>query len=258
MTVQVSAKKRVKKSSKTSAATAQTTAAPATTPSSIAATPVPVTVPTVMPISADVVSQCMALLGQVSGLLGPVTPLSASERMRSLKLRKGGAQVVTQLLALCTQHNITTVGPVTVQGMTEELDRANALNQIGVQFDAVQKKLNDAAFSAESTSWQYATALYTVLQRLAGVDPTLAAGLQPVQAFFQTRNTKGTRRATQAAAKVKAAAKLAAKMPSTPSESTAPAVAASASSASVGAAPAMSGGNAGSNTGTNAASAGRS
>ena len=160
------------------------------------------------------------------------------EIRRSLKLRKGGAQVVTDLIALCGHHAITSVGPVTVEAMSAEMDRANALNQIGVKLNAVQKGLTDAAFSSESTCWQYATALYTVLVRLALMDPTLADGLQPVQAFFQTKNTKGTRRTLAASHKVKAGKAAAAKYPQvTTSETPAPAAVVGGSGDSAGAAP---------------------
>jgi hypothetical protein len=177
----------------------------------------------VPPISAAVVAQCTALLAQISALLGPIEPLSADDIRRSLKLRKGGAEVITDVFNLCTQHGITAVGPVTVQEMNDQFARATALNQIGVQLSAVHKAVDDAAFSAESASWQSATALYTTLQRLAAVDPTLAAGLQPVQAFFQTRKTKGTARATKVLAKAQAANKRAAKYTSPKSPPPAPA-----------------------------------
>jgi hypothetical protein len=171
-----------------------------------------------------VVAQCISLLGQVGALIGPVEPLSATDIRHALKLRKGGVQVITEVLDLCTHHGVTAVGPVTVADMSAQLARATALNQIGVQMSAVQKMLTDAAFSAESSSWQSATALYTTLGRLARIDPTLAAGLQPVQSFFQTSKTKGTKLDTKAKAKLRAAAKTAAKYPSSsPPETPAPA-----------------------------------
>jgi hypothetical protein len=158
-----------------------------------------------------VVAQCIALLAQVGSLLGPVETLSADEIRRALKLRKGGVQVITQVFDLCTHHGITTVGPLTARAMSSQLARATALNQIAVEIEAVQKKLTDASFSAESLAWQYATAFYTVLQRIALVDPTLAAGLQPIQAFFQTKKTKGTMRATKAASDLRKAEQKAAR-----------------------------------------------
>jgi hypothetical protein len=141
----------------------------------------------VAPISAATVAQCIALLAQVSDLIGPVEPLSATDIRHSLKLRKGGVQVITQMLDLCTHHGVTSVGRVTVPDMSAQLARATALNQIGVQMTALQKKLGDATFTAESSSWQSATALYTMLRRLSRVDPTVALGLQPVVAFFRKK-----------------------------------------------------------------------
>jgi hypothetical protein len=192
----------------------------------------------VAPISAGVVAQCIALLGQVGDLIGPVVPLSTMDIRHALKLRKGGVQVITQVLDLCTHHGVTAVGPVTVAGMSAQLAQATALNQIGVQMTAIQKMLSDAAFSAESGSWQSATTLYTTLQRLALIDPTLAVGLQPVQSFFQTRKTKaGTVRATEADARLRAAEKTAAKHPSPQPETLAPAAAVADAGNSASAAP---------------------
>ena len=191
------------KTSSKSSPTAPVTPPAVTSSSSAATSPKSV----VAPISAGVVAQCNSLLGQVGALIGPVEQLSAADIRRMLKLRKGGVQVITQVLDLCNQHGITSVGTVTVQNMSAQLARATARNQIGVQMSAVPKALTDASFSAESDSWQCATALYTTLRRLAIVNPTLAAGLQPVQAFFKTKKTVGKVRATKAKARVSAASK---------------------------------------------------
>jgi hypothetical protein len=86
---------------------------------------------------------------------------------------------------------------------------------------AVQKALTDASFGAESDSWQCATVLYTTLRRLAIVNPTLAAGLQPVTSFFKTKKTVGKVRVNKAKAKVSAAAKTEEKYAS-PTETAAP------------------------------------
>ena len=165
-----------------------------------AVTPSPATpatgTPAATPVSPEVVAQCIALLEQVGTLLGPVTSLSADAIHRSLKRRKGAAQVVTDLVALCHQHGVTSVGRISVEQMSNSMSRATALEAIGVQLAATHKMLDDAAFSAWSNTWQNATALYTILQRLALIDPTLALGLKPVRAFFQTKRTKGAKRAT--------------------------------------------------------------
>jgi hypothetical protein len=176
-----------------------------------AATPPPVTASAPLPITSSEAAQCQTLLGQISGILGPVTPLSTDEIRRSLKLRKGGAQVVPQLVDLCKQHGVTSVGAVTPDTLSAQKARADTLNTIGVNFAAVGKALGDATFSAESSTWRQATTLYTVLQRLAVDNPTLAQGIQPVQAFFQTVRTKGTKREVEVKRKLTKAQKVAAK-----------------------------------------------
>jgi len=201
-----------KKSSKKSNAPASTVTEPATT--AVATTPAvtaaaPVSPPT--SISSADAARCRALLSQVSGILGAVTELSADDIRRSLKLRKGGAQVVPQLVDLCKQHGVTSVGAVTPDTLSAQKARADTLNTISVNFAAVGKALGDATFSAESSTWQQATTLYTVLQRLAVDNPTLAQGIQPVQAFFQTVRTKGTKREAEVKRKLTKAQKVAAK-----------------------------------------------
>jgi hypothetical protein len=199
-----------KKSAKRSSSTAPVITTATTSPATVAATQSSV----VAPIGASVVAQCIALLGQVRDLIGPVEPLSATDIRHALKLRKGGVQVVTQVFDLCTHHGITAVGPVTIRDMSAQLARATALNQIAVPMAANQKMLSDAAFSAESACWQAATALYTTLQRLAIVDPTLATGLQPVTAFFKQKKAPGAAVAAKDETKLLAAEKAAAKHPS--------------------------------------------
>jgi len=206
-----------KKSSKKSNTSTPAVAAPVTPVAT--STAASASAPT--PISSADVAQCQALLNQIDGILGPVTALSADDIRRSLKLRKGGAQVVTDLVALCNHHGVTAVGPVTTDSMSAQKARADTLAQIGVQYDAVGKKLSDATFSADSSTWQQATALYTVLQRLALMDPTLAQGIQPVQAFFQTKTTKGNKRATKDSKLLTAAQKRVAKYASSSSSETA-------------------------------------
>ncbi len=202
------------KKSTTSTPSTQSTPAEST-PTALAGTDLP-------PISDSVVSQCVSLLNQVGALIGSVDELSVLEIRHALKMRKGGAQIVPQLATLCGHNGITSVGNMTTQGMTDLLSRANSLNTISVALEALQKKVDDAAFMAESTTWQSATTFYTVLQRLTSRSPTLSVALQPIQAFFQTKRTKGNRQLVNAAAKVKAAAQAVAKHPAASSGTQSP------------------------------------
>ena len=192
---------------KITTSTQSTQSTPAeSTPTALAGTDLP-------PIIDSTVSECVSLLNQVGALIGSVDELSVLDIRHALKMRKGGAQIVPQLATLCGHNGITSVGNMTTQGMADLLSRANSLNTISVALGALQKKLDDASFMAESTAWQSATTFYTVLQRLTSRSPTLSVALQPIQAFFQTKKTKGNRQVVKATAKVKAAAKAVAKHP---------------------------------------------
>jgi hypothetical protein len=152
------------------------------------------------------VTECNALLDRVLTLVGTQTSLDATQVRRSTKMRKGGAEVIAKILALCQQHGITQVGTLTTQEMSDELARGDALEQVGVHSGLVQKKVRESAMTAHGRSWQIGTTLYTTLQRMAKNDPELALGLQSVEEFFQTKRTKGKVRANKKASAEKHAA----------------------------------------------------
>jgi hypothetical protein len=174
------------------------------TPAPAAVAPAPaatVSAPVVITTMADAaVQECNALLGQVLAKVGSQSPLNADQ------IRKGGAEVIPKILALCQQQGITQVGPLTVQEMSDQQKRGDALAEVGLRSALVQKKLRDSAMGAHGRSWQIATTMYTLLQRMAVDDPELALGLQPVEEFFQTKVTKGKVRENKKVSKAKKAA----------------------------------------------------
>lgn len=175
----------------------------------VAQAPVPAApAPTVVTTMADAaVQECNTLLNQVLTKVGSQEPLNVDQIRRSTKMRKGGAEVIPKILALCQEHGVTQVGPLTVQEMSDEQKRGDALLQVGLRSALVQKKVKDSALGAHGRSWQIATTMYTLLQRLAVNDPELALGLKPIEDFFQTKTTKGRVRENKKASKAKKAAK---------------------------------------------------
>lgn len=178
----------------------------AESPSAVAS-PAPAVTPrkpaVVTTMTDPVVAECSSLLDQVIAKIGADAPLNADEVRRATKMRKGGAEIIPQILALCLQHGVTRIGSLTVQEMSDELKRGDALVQVGLRGALVQKKLRESAMGAHGRSWQIATTMYTTLRRLAVDDPELALGLDPVQSFFQTKRTKGKVRANKKAAAAK-------------------------------------------------------
>ena len=171
------------------------------TSSAVASPAAASTAPAVVTTMADpAVQECLSLVGQVMGKLGAHDPLNRIEIRHATKMRKGGAEVIPQILALCQQQNVTQIGSLTVQEMSDELKRGDALVQVGLQSALVQKAVKQRAMKAHGRSWQIGTTMYTTLQRLAVDDPDLADGLAPVQSFFQTKKTKGQVRKNKKAA----------------------------------------------------------
>jgi hypothetical protein len=190
--------------SSTEVAAVVTPTPPAVAQTTVAAAPPPIVVTT---MADAAVQECNTLLNQVLAKVGSQDPLNADQIRRSTKMRKGGAEVIPKILALCQEHGITQVGPLTVQEMSDEQKRGDALQQVGLRSALVQKKLKDSAMGAHGRSWQIATTMYIVLQRMAVNDPELALGLQPVEEFFQTKATKGRVRVNKKASLAKKAAK---------------------------------------------------
>jgi hypothetical protein len=153
------------------------------------------------------VQECNTLLDQVIAMVGTQPALSADQVRRATKMKKGGAEVIPKILALCQQHGVTKIGTLTTQEMSEQLQRGDALLQVGVRSALVQKKVKESAMSAHGRTWQIGTTMYKTLQRMAKDDPEIALGLQPVESFFQTQRTKGKVRANKAASEAKKAAK---------------------------------------------------
>jgi hypothetical protein len=180
-------------------------------PSSTESAPAPIAVAPataiVMSMADPAVQECSALLDQVLGKLGAQDPMNADQIRRSTKMKKGGAEVIPRILALCQQHGVTKIGSLTVQEMSDQLKRGDALVQVGLRSALVQKKVKESAMAAHGRSWQIGTTMYTTLQRMAVDDPELAVGLADVQSFFQTKKTKGKVRENKKASVAKKLAK---------------------------------------------------
>jgi len=163
-------------------------------------------------LSDAVVTECVGALDQVAAMLGDGEPLDSVQIRHSTKMPKGGAGIIPQLLALCQQHGVTTIGPLTTTEMSQTFDRGNAINQVGSHVDVVRKKVGDLALGSHGRTWQIATTMYGTLRRMAADDPNLALGLEPIKGYFKKpRKAKTAEQQAVAAAKKAAKAAIVAK-----------------------------------------------
>ena len=138
-------------------------------------------------LSSNGLSEAKSLVEKVSALVGNPPPLTATDRKRSVKLRKGGETVIPIVAALANQFGLKLPGH-SVSTMQAQFNRAQDLIPLHKQMVIALKKVEDSIFLAQSESWSEATVHYSVLRRLAKKDGDLAKGLAPATQFFAARS----------------------------------------------------------------------
>jgi len=131
-------------------------------------------------VNADEVK---SLLASITAVAGPPLALTAKDKVRATRLRKGGEKVIPTITALSQQFGIDLSShPISV--ITASVEQAKNLTAIQKQLGTATKQVADAIFKAQSTSWEGATVHYAVLKRLGKTDGDLAAALAPVSEYF--------------------------------------------------------------------------
>ena len=133
--------------------------------------------------SAVAASGVKDLLDSITSLAGPAPALTATDRKRTSKLRKGGEKVVPTLLALSNRIGLSVPAYPTAT-IQANLDKVKALSPVHEGVVSAEKHLGDAIFQAQSALWDGATVHYTMLKRLAKKNGDVANALAPVTEFF--------------------------------------------------------------------------
>jgi hypothetical protein len=137
------------------------------------------------------VAQAISQLGAIETSLGADSPLTAEQKRRATKMRKGGEPIAATLAALAQQHQVESPS-LQIAPMTAGLGRASALQPLVTSVAAFAQRLDDMIFAAQSGAWAIALQVYAVLQRMALTDGALAAALGPVAEFMAYRHVAPT------------------------------------------------------------------
>jgi len=179
------------------------------------------------------VAGAVTLLDQVTAALAlPSQVITTKQRKAATRSRKGMDKVVTTLSTLSAEHVVSVPKQPTSQ-MTSNIELANQLEPVMQKLTGLLTLVGNNVDFARSGSWNTATTLYGMLQKVAHRDPGLRSQLAPVQEFFAYRTPvakkahpkqKGKRAALaaekQAAAQATAESSVSA-TPATPSAATA-------------------------------------
>jgi hypothetical protein len=133
--------------------------------------------------SQQALTSAIATVGKLVDVVGsgqnPLTPLQRSRTMRS---REGGSAAIRTLGALAVKHGLDSL--VNVPTMLANADAADRIRPIVAPIANLHRLVGDLVLSADGAGWKSATAIYTILQRLAVDDGTIAQDLAPIAASF--------------------------------------------------------------------------
>jgi hypothetical protein len=133
------------------------------------------------------VSQAMALIQQAVATLDLNAPaLTAQQRKRMSKLRKGGEKFIPQLAQMAQTWSVQ-IRTQPTAAMTSAMQTANDLQPLIQVLTGFLQEVQDTSFQAEGDSWSTASALYSVLKRMSRKDPKLSAQLAPAAEYFAFR-----------------------------------------------------------------------
>ncbi len=132
-------------------------------------------------------TKAKALIAELTAMAGPKLALTANDRKRATKLRKGGEKVIPTIVALSQQFGLVVPSHPT-SAITANVNKATNLVAVHKQLVTATKQVADAIFKAQSEGWDGATVHYTVLKRLSKSDGDLAKALAPVSDFFAKKS----------------------------------------------------------------------
>jgi len=141
--------------------------------------------------SSATIEESIKLLAQATKAIGPVQRLSALERSRGLKAKRGGHQVAPVIAAIATKYGISIPG-VNGDVINTALAQVQSLAPLVNAAADAHATISDAHTRASRTMWSASTALYSMLKRAAKVNASIATELEPVEEWFRPRKPEAT------------------------------------------------------------------
>jgi hypothetical protein len=143
--------------------------------------------PIVSESGSNPLDQAASLIKQVVAIVGTPPALTAKDRARAPKLRKGGETVIPTVAALSDQFGLTVTSYPTAT-MAANAKQAASLIPLHKQLVALTKQVEDQMFVGNSAGWKGATVHYSMLKRLSRSNGDLAKALEPVKEFFASKS----------------------------------------------------------------------
>jgi hypothetical protein len=138
-------------------------------------------------LTAEVVSQCLALLGQLDQQLPFLLRVKTSEKNRLPKPRAGGYAVMQTIVELQTEAGIP---PAADDSMLADMSVYNGLTTIKDRLEALARRIEDTHLVAGSEAWNESLIRYGMLRQLERSKPELKVGLDRIQPLITSRSRR--------------------------------------------------------------------
>jgi hypothetical protein len=111
--------------------------------------------------------------------------MTATDRRRTVKVRKGGEKYIPRLARAAVASGITPTG-YSIDGMTASAAMVQQLDPLEEMLGALMKLVQDARIRSSGATWQTATLVYSMLEHVADRDGMVATAILPVKELFAT------------------------------------------------------------------------
>ena len=143
----------------------------------------------VSPIGPKAIDASMALVEKAAHPFASVVRMSALDRKRAAKLKRGAHQVIPTIAHLATKFAVELPGsPISV--MLTEIAHAQALEPLLGAVAALHETLRDEYLRSQSNAWKTASRTYGMLRVAGEVNAAVRTELEPVQTWFRHRAAK--------------------------------------------------------------------
>ncbi len=148
------------------------------------------------PVSSKAIDASVKLVEKARQPFTQVTRLTADDRVRAAKLKRGAHQVIPAIAHIATKFAVEVPGH-SIAEMLSEIETAQSLEPLLGAIADFHATLRDEFLRAQSASWKTATVTYAMLKKASEVNLSVASELEPVQKWFRHNARRASSTAAQ-------------------------------------------------------------
>jgi hypothetical protein len=137
-------------------------------------------------LSSEAITRVVQALESASEPFADLPRLTPMERVRGIKLRRGGHQIIPTIAEVATKYGVA-APDMAGSDLDASFATAQDLAAVVRTAELVLRTAMDAQFNANGETWRAATSLYTMLKAAARSNPDIADEIAPIGEWFRAR-----------------------------------------------------------------------